>query len=56
MTPDEARLRVTEMRETLRSAMRAVSVPEPDWHMYQMGLVTLSMQIDDAGERARHAD
>lgn len=31
MTADEARDRVTEMREALRRAMRAMSRPKPDW-------------------------
>lgn len=48
MTPEDARDRVTEMRRTLDRAMRAVSVPEPDWHMYHMALITLVMQADDA--------
>lgn len=31
MTPDDARVRVTAARGRLRDAMRAVSVPAPDW-------------------------
>ena len=31
MTADEARERVTEMREALRRAMRSLSRPKPDW-------------------------
>ena len=31
MTADEARGRVTEARRTLDRAMRALSVPGPDW-------------------------
>lgn len=31
MTADEARERVGDIRAELRSAMRAVSRPEPDW-------------------------
>ena len=31
MTADDARDRVTEMREALRRAMRALSGPHPDW-------------------------
>lgn len=31
MTADDARDRISEMREALRRASRAVSVPKPDW-------------------------
>lgn len=31
MTADDARDRVTEMRDSLRRAMRALSLPKPDW-------------------------
>ena len=46
MTGEEARGRVTEIRSALDRAMRALSVPGPDWG-------TASLEMADACDTAR---
>lgn len=61
MTADEARVHVTEARRLLDRAMRALSVPEPDWEGARKSLdwaATLCMELTrdcrrEAGHGAR---
>ena len=59
MTADDARDRVTEARARLRDAMRAVSVPTPDWGAASEALrwaATLCMELARDCERESERD
>ena len=54
MTADDARVRVTEARGRLTEAMRAVSVPTPDWGAASEALrwaATIAMELARDCER-----
>ena len=54
MTADDARDRVSEARRRLRDAMRAVSVPTPDWGAAGKALrwaATIAMELARDCER-----
>lgn len=48
MTTVEARDVVTRLRAQLDAAMRAVSVPEPDWRAYCAALARVAAACRDA--------
>lgn len=59
MTADDARDRVSEARGRLRDAMRAVSVPTPDWGAAGKALrwaATIAMELARDCERERERD
>ena len=59
MTTDEARDRVSEARGRLADAMRAVSVPTPDWGAASEALrwaATFAMELARDCERERRRD
>ena len=59
MTPDDARVRVTAARGRLRDAMRAVSVPTPDWGAARDALrwaATIAMELARDCEREEERD
>lgn len=43
MTADDARDRVTVMRDGLRRALRALSTPEPDWWAASLALLHVAI-------------
>ena len=51
MTADEARERVGEIRKQLRRAMRALSVPGPDWGGAVDALIEAASEADDLAMR-----
>ena len=59
MTADDARDRVSEARARLRDAVRAVSVPDPDWGAAGEALrwsATIAMELARDCERERERD
>lgn len=60
MTAEEARDRVTAARRSLDRAMRALSVPGPDWEMARESLdwaATLAMELArDCRRESRRGD
>lgn len=64
MTADDARGRVTEARRSLDRAMRALSVPGPDWGAAVGALLDASLEanelalrcLDEKARGDRHAD
>lgn len=51
MTADEARARVTEARRALDRAMRALSVPGPDWEGAVDALLDASREANELALR-----
>ena len=51
MTADEARDRVGEIRSELRRAVRALSVPGPDWGRAVDALIEAASEADDLAMR-----